>query len=391
VKGLRVMFVARRWWPMLGGPEVTLSRLAHGFVRRGATVHVVSFRWQPDWPATFDDQGVHVERLEPAGERLWGQVRQVARLARWLVRQAGRFDVVCASGLRLEAYAALLAARRAKFPAVLRAESSGLEGDCHWQLTALCGRHLKRRCMRAAAFIAPSPGANDELIAAGYPRGRIHSIVPGVPIPSTTWPTGRREARSSLAQTDPRLAVGSGPVVLYVGRLLAKAKGLDDLLIAWRQVIERLPEARLWLVGSGPDGERLQRLAAEMRLGSSVIMPGEFDGAEDFFRAADLFVQPARESRLSISLLEAMSHGLPIVATATLEASRLVADRDQAWLVAPGDPSALADTIVGLAGSDSAAELGRRAHRWAAVEFDAERMVDEHLAVLAGTLDKSLL
>ena len=271
----RVVLVSRSFWPLVGGPEVMFARLASGLHARGTAVTVLTAGWQPDWPTTFEDRGVHVVRLPPPVGRRWATLAYVARLARWLRDHHREYDLVYVSELKHEAYAALFASRRAGFPVVLRAEHAGLAGDCHWQLTARCGRRIKRRCQQASAIVAPTAAVERKLIAAGYPRQRLHTIRSGVPIAAVTAPADRAEARAALAQTDPHLALaGTGPLVVYVGRLWADAKGLDDLLVAWRKVVDACPQATLWLVGEGPDADRLRARVVELDLVPHVAFAG---------------------------------------------------------------------------------------------------------------------
>lgn len=386
----RVVLVSKSFWPLTGGPEVMFARLATGLHARGAGVTVLTACWQPDWPTTFEDRGVQVVRLPPPVGRRWATLAYVARLARWLHDHHREFDLVYVSELKHEAYAALFASRRAGFPVVLRAEHAGLTGDCHWQLTARCGRRIKRRCQQAAAIVAPTAAVARELVAAGYPRPRLHTIPNGVPIATPTAPGDRAEARAALAQTDPHLAIsGPGPLVVYVGRLWAEAKGLDDLIAAWQRVVDACAQARLWIVGEGPDAARLRARVTEFDLVSSVAFAGAFDDVDDFLQAAELFVMPARESQASLALLEAMAWGLPIVATATGATQALIEHGRQGWLVPPADPAALADGILHVVqNTELAATLGDAARRRASHDFNLERVVEQHLSLFQETLDR---
>ncbi len=365
----RVVLISKRFWPLTGGPEVMLARLATGLHARGATVTVLTAWWQPDWPPTFEDRGVHVVRLVPPVGRRWATIAYVARLARWLQDHHREFDLVYVSELKHEAYAALFASRHAGFPVVLRAEHAGLCGDCHWQLTARCGRRIKRRCQQAAAIVAPTAAVERELVAAGYSRDRLRKIPHGVPMTAQAASGDRAEARAALAQTDPHLALpGSGPLVVYVGRLWAEAKGLDDLIAAWRRVVDACPQARLWIVGEGPDAASLRSRVVDFDLVPNVAFAGAFDDIDDFLQAADLFVMPARESQASLALLEAMAWGLPIVATATAETQAAIDHGRQGWLVPPANPTALAEGLLHLVKNpEFAATLGSGARLRAAM------------------------
>ncbi|MGW1718696.1 glycosyltransferase [Streptomyces sp. NPDC002156] len=107
-----------------------------------------------------------------------------------------------------------------------------------------------------------------------------------------------------LADVDP-----GAPLVVCVGRL-CRQKGQDVLLRAWGEVAERVPGARLVLVGDGPDAGRLRALAPD-----SVLFAGAVADAVPWYRTADLVVLPSRWEGMALAPLEAMSCGRPVVVT----------------------------------------------------------------------------
>ena len=169
VSSLRVVLVSRSFWPLTGGPEVMLGRLAVGLHSQGASRDRSDCLLAARLAATFEDRGVHVVRLPPPVGRRWATLAYIARLASWLREHHCEFDLVYVSELKHEAYAAIFASRAPGFPVVLRAEHAGLAGDCHWQLTAALWSADQTRCQRAAAIVAPSAAVQRELVAAGYP------------------------------------------------------------------------------------------------------------------------------------------------------------------------------------------------------------------------------
>ena len=193
MRPLRLVLITRRFWPIVGGAEKTLAHLAREWVERGCQVTILTVHWEPRWPAQILYGDVPVVRLSPVPQTPWTTVQYLRTLTRWLVDRRDEFDLVYASALRHEAYAAVRALKRRR-PVVLRAEQTGPEGDCLWQLDAPCGRRIKQRCVRAEAFVAATPALERELQAAGYPRPRIHLIPDGVPLgpPPRLGPAGRR-------------------------------------------------------------------------------------------------------------------------------------------------------------------------------------------------------
>ncbi|MFE0087184.1 glycosyltransferase family 4 protein [Streptomyces sp. NPDC058991] len=101
----------------------------------------------------------------------------------------------------------------------------------------------------------------------------------------------------------------SAPLVVCVGRL-CRQKGQDVLLAAWEQVLRRLPNARLVLVGDGPGADALHASAP-----ASVRFAGDQPDSAPWYRAADLVVVPSRWESMALTPLEAMACGRPVVVT----------------------------------------------------------------------------
>ena len=386
----RVVLVTRRFWPLVGGAEIMAARLGIGLHAQGAATTILTARWQTDWPAEIEHHGVRVIRLPNPRTRGWGTWRYMQAVARWLRHHRASFDLAYVSMLKHDAYAAITAARGGRFPVVLRAEGAGLTGDCHWQLEANCGLHIKRRCQRADALVAPSLAIERELIAAGYPRGRIHYIPNGVAIPEPSDAASRAEARADLAEADPSLAIGhDAPLAVYTGRLHAM-KGLDFLIRAWPDVLKQIPNARLWLVGDGPYREELNELIGHLGLWGFVYLAGPFDDVEDFLRAADLFVLPSLEEGMSLALLEAMAIGLPVVASAIPANEAIVADGLTGRLAPPRDTQRLTDAVVDLfKDREAAGRLGAASRRQVSQTYSLDRMIENHVELFNRLLERN--
>ncbi|HET6883541.1 MAG TPA: glycosyltransferase family 4 protein [Pirellulales bacterium] len=376
----RVVLVTRRFWPLVGGAETMAARLAAGLHARGAATTILTARWQPTWPTEIEHHGVRVVRLPNPQARGWGTWRYMQSVAAWLRRHRSQFDLVYVSMLKHDAYAAVTAARRGQFPVVLRAEGAGLTGDCHWQLEANCGSRIKRRCQRADAFVAPSPAIERELIVSGYARAKIHYLANGVAIPEPRDAANRRQARADLAEADSSLAIGEeSPLAVYTGRLHAM-KGLDDLIRAWPQVLARLPNARLWIVGDGPQRAELNDLIGHLGLWGFVYLTGPFDDVEEFLRAADLFVLPSLEEGMSLALLEAMAMGLPVIASA-IPANEVVVEHGvNGHLVPTRNSERLAAVVSELFEDRGQAErLATAAQERVSQRYSLGDMLDGHL------------
>lgn len=388
MKPLRLVFVSRRFWPLLGGAERLMADLAARFVEQGDQVELVTAGWDRSWPSEIVHRGVRVSRLPQPRLRWWGTWRYMQGLAAWLARRRESFDLVYVSMLKHDAYAALGCGARRGFPVVLRAEGSGLSGDVHWQLGSRVGWRIRKRCYRADAIVAPSPIVRRELEAAGYPRDRVHYIPNAVRIPELAGHNERGEARQALAESHPLLGVsGAGPVALYTGRL-HEGKGLGYLIDAWVLVCRELPGAQLWIVGEGPSREALWRQVAREGLDGRVVLAGAFDSVDEFLAAADAFVLPSLDEGMSIALLEAMAAGRAVVATDIPANQCVINDQIEGLLVPARDARALAAALLRvLRGGELAGRLGRAARQRVEREFSLDQSLREHRRVFEQVLE----
>jgi len=415
VNPLRLVFVTPRFWPLIGGSQKVMANLAVELAGRGHRVTILTARWRPNWPERITLHELPVVRLPPpavpsvgrqgcptarwAGMASahtphrragWRTFRYVRALARWLKQSQDGHDLVYVSTLKHEAYATLRAVG-GRPPVVLRAERAGRHGDCLWQLEAGCGRRIKERCMKAAAFVGPSRAIQRELQAAGYPRQRIHYLPDGVPVPPPRSPAAKAAARAVLGAAHAALQMPHwAPLVLYTGRLHPR-NGLKHLLAAWEPILARWPHARLWLAGDGPDRAALRGQIEAMNLTHRVVLVGVFDTVDELLSAADLFVLPSLEGGGGLSLLEAMAAGLPIVAGETAGNRAVLCDAREGLLVPAADGGAVSAAIARLFDQpDLAARLGAAARDRATAEFSLAKMADAHVTLFERLVDPDL-
>ena len=151
----------------------------------------------------------------------------------------------------------------------------------------------------------------------------------------------------------------AGPfTVLFVGRLVER-KGVPVLLEAWGRA--RLTNARLVVIGDGPDRAKLEAHARSLGVDATVAFSGRVSDA-DLARAyatADLFVLPAvldahgDTEGLGVVLLEAMASEVPVLASSAGGITDIIVNGDSGVLVPPGDVGALARELVRLRSDDA--------------------------------------
>jgi glycosyltransferase involved in cell wall biosynthesis len=181
---------------------------------------------------------------------------------------------------------------------------------------------------------------------------------------------------------DARAALGLEPsafVVGGVGRLHAQ-KGWDILCSASLLVREERPDIVFVVVGDGPERERL---VTSPRC-QNVRFVGARIGAGSLITAFDVLVAPSRFEGLGLTPLEALFHGVPVIATDIDGLTELVGDC--AVIVPPSDAEALAAAILRTSAEEELrADLAERGRRRAKDHFTAERMAAETLAAYRAT------
>ena len=144
-------------------------------------------------------------------------------------------------------------------------------------------------------------------------------------------------------------------------------------------VCRRTPNITFCAVGSGPEQEKIHKLAADLQLGNRLIFTGFRKDVGNFLKSYDIFVHASYLEGLGTSILDALSVGLPVIATRTGGIPEIIDHDMNGILVPPRDSQALADAITGLAGDVSRREAFSAAGRRAVEDFSIEKTVERNI------------
>lgn len=190
-----------------------------------------------------------------------------------------------------------------------------------------------------------------------------------------------RQARRAPARARWGLA-DHETVVCTIARLGAM-KGLDNLLLAARRLVDARHHLRFLVAGEGDQRQRLVDLRDHLGLGDRVRFLGQVDEVPDLLAASDLLCHPALVEGLPNAIVEAMASGVPVVATDVGGIPELVRHEDTGLLVPPHDVKALAGAVVRLLDdAPLAARLSARARESVRTDFDLHANLDTLLTRL---------
>lgn len=212
------------------------------------------------------------------------------------------------------------------------------------------------------------------IVAVSQPLvGELHRDQ-GVPISKMQLISNGVDTLGYAPRSDPifRAALGLMPEHRVVGKIarLVAIKDHDTFLSAARLVLLKEPNARFLIVGEGPLRQQLEAKACELGIESAVLFLGFRHDIPAILAVLDLFVLSSVSEGTSLTILEAMASGCPIVATNVGGNPYLIEDLKTGRLVPPGDPVRMADAMLALlADPDRAAELGRRAASYVREHF----------------------
>jgi glycosyltransferase involved in cell wall biosynthesis len=236
-------------------------------------------------------------------------------------------------------------------------------------------------------YITVSEKDRQSLLKAGLPEEKVELIYNAVDINFSTI-RGDSEWLRQKFDLPPDSVIGTA-----VGRLVP-VKGYDVLVRAMESVASQVPQLFCLIVG---EGESKEDLAAQIRragLESRVRLVGYYDreNALSILKSSDIFVMPSRYEGTPIALLEAAALARPILASNTGGIPELVQHEEHAFLVPPGDPTALGQGLMKLTlDREYATLLGQTAQQRIQQKFNLAAQLDSTWQAYQKALNKHKL
>jgi glycosyltransferase involved in cell wall biosynthesis len=339
---LTIGMFADSYLPEINGVVTSLVSSTRELRRRGHRVIVIA----PSHEGAIDDDP-DVFRLRSSPFPFYPQFRMAfplpARLLATLPHMP--FDVIHAHSMFFIGCLGAYLAQRRKMPLFLTYHTLWTEYAHYVPVSPGFTRSQavwvsREFCNRCSRVIAPTYGIRELLESYGVER----------PIPVIPSGVDVSVFATSVAQA-PRVRAGGGPIALFVGRL-GKEKNVDLVLDAYDAAAARVPGLRLIVVGAGPHERELRRHAAQLPSAGRIEFTGALDQAAlgAYYAAADVFVFASTTETQGLVLLEAMTHGVPVVAVDCAVSREVVAG--ESGILVRENAAALADGLVALVQAD---------------------------------------
>ena len=230
---------------------------------------------------------------------------------------------------------------------------------------------LERFCLRQSDVLF---GCGDQVtnnLKRFIPAHKIKLLSNAIHLPISTGSHSEDVLRNLALCKDNR-------IVVSLGRL-TRQKGYDILIEAFKNVIKKQQKAVLLIGGDGPDKEKLERQIIAAGITGHVRLLGVVNYVNELFEICDVYVNSSRWEGLPLTLLEAMAHKKPIVATCVGGNCEVVQNGKTGILVSPEHTDFLADAILKLLNNEKLRnEYGLQAFEL----FESNYTIEKHCKAL---------
>jgi len=341
------------------------------------TVHVTSPK-QGEARGLEDVDGYRFQRSGPLGPLasklpILGEMALMAKLHSAITRlvDAEKPDILHAHSPVLNALPAMSVSRQYRLPLVYEVRAfwedaavdhgTSREGGPRYRAT----RGVETFALRHASHVTTiCEGLRGDILKRGVPAEKV-TVIPNAVDSAKFTPLGPKDAG-----LEDQLNLKGKKVIGFLGSFYAY-EGLMLLVNAMPGILQRLPDARLLLVGGGSQREALEARVADLGIGDAVIMTGRVPHAEidRYYSLVDVLAYPRLNMRLTdlvtpLKPLEAMALKKPVVASDVGGHRELIRDGETGILFKAGDEASLIDATVSLLGDPALwpklTEAGRR-------------------------------
>lgn len=364
----------------VGGPALHVAYLTAGLAERGYDTTLVAGtlgRGEESMEFVAEARGVSIQVIEELHRNItpFRDVRAVLRLAELIRREQPTILHTHTAKAGAVGRVAALLAGSARPPIVVHTFHGHVLRGYFNSVITFGFRALERLLARMTTkLIAVSPEVRDDLVRLGVaPASKFVVIRLGIDLDQRVGDDAhaRAETRRVLGLTGDPFVVG------WVGRMTA-VKRTDLVVRTLRALVDRGVDARLVLVGDGPDRDGLERLAHDLGVIKRCLFLGYQEEVARFYDAIDVLVLPSINEGTPVSVIESLAARRPAVATRVGGVPDVVRDGVDGLLVDTDDADAFADRLAELARDpERRAQMGEAGRVRVIERYAVGRLVDD--------------
>jgi len=352
---------------VIAGTAISTFYLSKYLSQRGNAVHVAVTMRDSNSPIMEKVGGVNIHRFEPIKIKGTGSIQRLFHL--YQLASSIDPDIIQGQAISCGMFAALIG-RILKKPSITYIQGYDLyHASTFQELT-----EIKIALKYSKAILAVSEDLREKAVDI-FQRPDIVVMPHGL----------ENEERIEVDLNNVRKESGflsQDRIMLYVGQLNER-KGLPYLIKAMKIVHEKIKDVRLVIIGQGSEEKSLREMVSQNRLSEVVHFLGvrQHRAVLAYMNLADIFVLPSLEEAFGIVLVEAMSQGLPIVATRVQGIPYIVKDGINGFLVPSSNDTLLAEKIIFLIEHRNIArEIGEK-NRKDSLRFHWNHLVDQYIQI----------
>ena len=394
---LRVCHLIPGFFPITkGGAEMFALNLCKNLVIKGHRVQLLTRNL--NLPREADFEGVVVRRFTnilPFKIKYYGfgrflRSRYIRMLvaffdflgaipALWKLHRKNRFQIIHVSFILPFGLSGLIAKKILKLPLIVTVHGPA----DFYEVPRLLNPVLRFVLKRADAVVVVSQKLKSDIIKrlGNLQLKLIHNGIPLLPYKSAENP--EQIKKYNIFPED--------FVIITAGRLVRR-KNLDILIRAVPEILGKITNCKLIILGSGIEKKNLQLLIEELKLSSSIIMPGWISEEEkvQLFKRANIFIQLSQWEGLSLALLESKAAGIPAVIVGSGNRLDPVSEKETGLILKPPIiPEKIVDCIETLyQDGDLRRKIGENVKKEAVKLYSLQKMVANYILVYEKVLKK---
>jgi glycosyltransferase involved in cell wall biosynthesis len=374
IKDIKLLMIVGQFHPFVGGAEKECQKLSKKLIKEDISVTVLTQK-HDGLPEYEMIDGIPVYR-KIKGWHLF-EISYMASVLYFLFKNRKKYNVIQCFGIYLFIPPVIAAKYLLRKKVVARVEGAALYGDFQRINKLKYGNLVLHSAKKVDRIIAISRDIYHEIIEHNFSKHTIVNIPNSVDV--TIFQPGKKHGNRKIER------------IFFVGRLEAE-KGLEYLIKAMKIVKDKWEEAKLLIVGEGTQRNTLEDLCKKLKLEDHVVFVGSTNDVLACYQDADIFVLPSIAEGMSLSLIEAMSCGLPVVATSVggnpevLDVSsegKIISEYyigKQGILVTPKDVDGLSKALLKLLQDEKLSSmLGTHARKYVEDRFCLDKVAGEYV------------